>query len=281
MNPFETIRSEADSRILIASHRGICGGNIPPNTLEAFEIGLRSGADIIECDITKLKDGTLVMFHPGTELECTSLPRNTVETMTWDELKTHHLHSLCRARTQYPFYTLDDTLEFLKDRCYINLDKCWMNLPEIVQTVRRHKMEEQCLLKSDPEERYLQAVEEVAPDIAYMPVYRGKDIWTDDLLKRNIRFWGAELVFPNPDNELASDAYIKKMRSLGKRLWINAIVFNFKTVLSGGHTDDLALTTDPDDHWGWFADRYDIIQTDWPYLLREYLIKSGKYQKNR
>lgn len=56
--------------------------------------------------------------------------------------------------TDTPVYSLDDTLEFLKGRCYINLDKCWTCLPEIMKTVRRHKIEEQILLKSDPKEKY-------------------------------------------------------------------------------------------------------------------------------
>ena len=74
--------------------------------------------------------------------------------------------------------------------------------------------------------------------------------------------------------------YIEKMHKLGKKLWINAIVFDHKRVLAGGHTVVLAMIENPDDHWGWMADKkYDIIQTDWPAQLRYYLEKSGKYNK--
>ncbi len=280
MNDFEKIKAASESRILIASHRGISGGNIPPNTLEAFEAGMRSGADIIECDVQKLADGTLVMFHPWTERESTSMKPGEIGKLTYEELMNHKYYNICKCRTQYGFYTLDEALEYMKGRCYINLDKCWECLPDIMKVVRRHKIEEQILLKSDPEERYLAEVEELAPDVNYMPVYRGKDIWTENILSRNINFFGAELVYEEPDNILSSDEYIEKMHKLGKKLWINAIVFDHKRVLAGGHTDDLAMIGDPDGNWGWMADKgYDIIQTDWPSQLRNYLEKSGKYNK--
>ena len=52
---------------MIAAHRGTAGGNIPCNTLTAYEIALRDGADIIELDVAKSLDGKLFCFHPGME----------------------------------------------------------------------------------------------------------------------------------------------------------------------------------------------------------------------
>ena len=43
--------------VLVAAHRGMSAGNIPPNSIAAFEIALRDGADILEMDL--LSDGTL------------------------------------------------------------------------------------------------------------------------------------------------------------------------------------------------------------------------------
>ena len=37
MKDFNSIRREENNRILIAAHRGACGGNIPCNTMTAFE----------------------------------------------------------------------------------------------------------------------------------------------------------------------------------------------------------------------------------------------------
>ncbi|MBQ3865887.1 MAG: glycerophosphodiester phosphodiesterase, partial [Clostridia bacterium] len=55
------------SRILIAAHRGACGGNVPCNTTPAFECALAQKADIIELDVSRSKDGKLFVFHPKLE----------------------------------------------------------------------------------------------------------------------------------------------------------------------------------------------------------------------
>ena len=68
MKDFNSIRQEEASRILVAAHRGACGGNIPCNTMTAFETALRQGADILEMDVERAADGTLFIFHEGKEL---------------------------------------------------------------------------------------------------------------------------------------------------------------------------------------------------------------------
>ena len=35
--------------VLVAAHRGTSGGNIPPNSIAAFDIALKEGADILVC----------------------------------------------------------------------------------------------------------------------------------------------------------------------------------------------------------------------------------------
>lgn len=39
-------------KVLIAAHRGTCGGNIIQNTALAYECALAHGADMIEIDVT-------------------------------------------------------------------------------------------------------------------------------------------------------------------------------------------------------------------------------------
>ena len=61
------IREKAKKHILIAAHRGTAGGNLPCNTLAAYEAALRQGADIVELDVSRSADGELFVFHPGME----------------------------------------------------------------------------------------------------------------------------------------------------------------------------------------------------------------------
>ena len=53
------------NRALIAAHRGASGGNIPCNTLAAYEIALRQGADIVEIDVAISAEGGHYVFHPA------------------------------------------------------------------------------------------------------------------------------------------------------------------------------------------------------------------------
>ena len=61
------LKRDAFARTLVTAHRGVWGGNIPCNTLDAFEVALVQGADMIELDVAHSADGELFVFHPGME----------------------------------------------------------------------------------------------------------------------------------------------------------------------------------------------------------------------
>jgi glycerophosphoryl diester phosphodiesterase len=56
---------------LIIGHRGAMG-HAPENTSASFALGLRLGADAVECDVHLSKDGRLVVMHDETLDRCTS-----------------------------------------------------------------------------------------------------------------------------------------------------------------------------------------------------------------
>lgn len=64
---FDLVR-DARQKTLLVAHRGISGGNIPCNTIAAFDAALADGADMIELDVSRSLDGTLYVFHGGCEL---------------------------------------------------------------------------------------------------------------------------------------------------------------------------------------------------------------------
>ena len=79
---FET----AQDHIVITAHRGVSGGNIPCNTITAYEIALKQGADMIEVDLNKSSDGVLIIFHPDMEPNHLGLNRKLPE-MTYEEIR--------------------------------------------------------------------------------------------------------------------------------------------------------------------------------------------------
>lgn len=265
-------RRIGSGRPLIAAHRGTEGMNIPCNTLEAYTIALRQGADIIETDVAKTADGELIIFHTGTEDRQFNDKSIDVTKLTAAEVRALPLHGSNLGSTQYHVPTLDEALETLKGKCLINLDRSWDIWEDVLKVVDRHTMREQILLKSAPGKKYYDFLEECAPDVAYLPILSHTlDGW-EEAEHRAFRLAGAELVFKTEDSPLCQPEFFQRMHQAGRVAWGNAIVFDYRTVLAGGHTDDQAVLGDLDGGWGWFVDQgFDIIQTDWTRELALYL----------
>ena len=84
------------------------------------------------------------------------------------------------------------------------------------------------------------------------------------------------MLFASDGERLASREYVEWAHGLGLRLWVNSILYDYRVELAGGHSDDASLTGSPDIGWGWLIDRgFDIIQTDWPGMLRDYIVARG------
>ena len=50
---------------LVIAHRG-ASAYAPENTMPAFELAVRQGADMLELDVLRSADGALVVFHDDT-----------------------------------------------------------------------------------------------------------------------------------------------------------------------------------------------------------------------
>lgn len=257
---FDLKESAAKKRLVVA-HRGVWGGNIPCNTLPAFETALRQGADMIELDIDATLDGKLVIFHPKMERGFLGFG-DSIHRYPWSFVKELRYLNYDATPTQFGLLTLDEALEALHGRCYINADKFWLHPREIADTIRRHNMEDQILVKTSARSDYLDIIEQFCPDIQYMAIVKNENE-IEAARQRKIRYVGTEVLFDRDDSVLASPAFVKRQHDMGLLVWCNAIVYNYRTVLAGGHSDDLAAMGDMEGSYGWIADRdFDFIQTD-------------------
>ena len=75
------------------AHRG-ASEYAPENTLSSFYLGLLQGANGIETDVQKTKDGVLVLFHDDT-LDRVSNKQGKLSDYTWDELKNVKIYGSC------------------------------------------------------------------------------------------------------------------------------------------------------------------------------------------
>ena len=271
---FDLIKSAKDHTIICA-HRGIWGGNIPCNNTIAYDIALSQGADMVEIDVTKSADDELFIFHPC--MERAQLGRDIdIRKMNAAEIKELRYVNYDRAPTAIGLNTLDEVLEHLKGRCFINVDKFGDNPALIIEKIKRHDMKDQIVLKCAPVEKSLAIIEKYAPDIAFLPVIRADNGVHEMLKSREINYVGTELLFDDEKSGVGTPEYRELLRADGKLCWVNTIVYNYKEILSAGHNDDTALSGNPEYGWGWCADNFDIIQTDWVLPLKNYLEKTGR-----
>ena len=271
MNANETIFEQAKTRTLICAHRGVSGGNVPCNTTAGFAGALAQGADVIELDVAKSRDGEFFVFHPGME-HAHLHSRKPIALMKASEVKRRRFVNQDDTKTQFGVERLDDVLDFLKGKCWINVDKFWTDVAGISQVIRRVGVEEQVIVKSGFSQKALEQLKAYAADFLYMPIVRERDDVTQTLLDSGIRCAGAEVLFKTENAPVASDEYIEAMHRKGLLLFVNAIVYDYKEVLSAGHTDDAAVAGAPETGWGWLLDKkFDIIQTDWCGMLKNYM----------
>ncbi len=267
------LKEMADKAVLVAAHRGNWMGNVPCNTSMAFEAALMAGADIIELDVSRSAEGTLYVFHPGTEKHFLHSEK-LIADMTDEEVRQQRLVNTDGAETQYSVPLFDDVLEVLKGRCVINIDKFPHYPQDIICAVRRHNMVDQALVKTNQDEEKYRLMEELAPDFAYMTFAINKDRDSEALTHRSLHYMGTEALFNTEESEFATPEYHKHMHKMGLLTWANAIVFDYKTVHSAGHTDDLYTQGKADEGWGYLAGLgYNMIQTDWPGPCVDYLEK--------
>lgn len=274
------ILEKAKENIIVVAHRGAAGGNIPCNTAASYEIALRQGADMIEVDVSCSADGKLFLFHPGMEKPHLN-KRTNLKHKKLEQIKKLRYVNGDDTPTQFGIASFDDFLEQFKGRCYINIDKFWDNPEKIYETVKSHGMTDQILVKSKISEKVLSVLENLCPELPFMPIVRDVHPEHENLKKSGINYIGAEILFDSETAPVVQDEFFEMMHRDNKLVWVNSIIYDYQEQLSAGHSDDSALTVSEDYGWGWIADKgADFIQTDWTMMLIDYLKRSGKYYKN-
>lgn len=113
-------KSQAGPDVLVASasrsvtcyaHRG-ARSHAPENTLLAFALAFGLGAQAIECDVQRSRDGQLVILHDGT-VDRTTDGTGYVSEMSFRELRTLNAGRRWRTSAQIP--TLEETLALVHE----------------------------------------------------------------------------------------------------------------------------------------------------------------------
>src|SRR6185437_2939645 len=99
-------------RVVCYAHRG-ARGHAPENTLLAFDLAFDLGADGIECDVQRSRDGELVIIHDGT-VNRTTNGVGVVAALSLVDLRALDAGRVWRIPQRIP--TLAETLDLVRRR---------------------------------------------------------------------------------------------------------------------------------------------------------------------
>ncbi|SHG26163.1 glycerophosphodiester phosphodiesterase family protein [Flagellimonas flava] len=259
------LNNSENKEIIVVAHRGDWR-NAPENSLKAIQNCIDMGVDMVEIDIRETKDGHLVLMHDET-IDRTTTGKGFVNDWTLDSLMTLYLKDGLGVPTPHKIPTLEEALRTTKDKILVNLDKSYTIFDKCFQIVQLTETSDQVLIKGAKTRTEVeQEFGLYLDDFNFMPVIRlkknSKEI-VDDYIKHRkpVAF---EFIVSKDTTGLGT--YFNTIRKAGSGVWVNSLWPH----LSGGHDDEKAaidITT-----YQWYLDNnVDIIQTDRPKLLLDYL----------
>ncbi|MCA0031811.1 glycerophosphodiester phosphodiesterase family protein [Mesorhizobium sp. B263B2A] len=286
--------------VMVAAHRAgsmQAGKTLyAENSLAAVQGSIAMGAEIVEVDIRRSKDGEFVVMHDSW-LDRTTTCKGEVVKYTLAELRTCRLViEGTRAVTNETVSTLREMLMATRDRILINLDNKLEvgDLPGMIAVARDLGMADQVIVKENlwNQGRITAAKAAMAAvgGVQFMPIIADDAVHDAGFAEtvdhafapRAIELinWraGAETL-----TETGGPLFSTRMRAAAVRgnwhIWADTYAIAGKPggFLAGGRGDELAVQASlPREAWGFWADRgATIIQTDEPKAAIGWLAANG------
>jgi len=293
----ELIRQKLDdpsAGIFITAHRGCHNASprlglsaAPENSRLALEHCVLLGVDMMELDVRRAADGTLVVIHDDT-VDRTTDGHGQVAAMTVAQLKSLRLKQnfggqMSPQLSEERLQTLAEMLDAARGRIMLNLDIKEDIYAQAIAEASAHGMAREVLVKSFVDERTVGAVAGQAPfaAVAYMPIvgawggrqatHSPADIVARQLAARR-KPVGVELVFLSLEDFRPLQQRVAQARV---RLWANSLT-SVGVISVIGMGGDLEALRTSGKTWGeLFAAGIDTIQTDEPGPLLDYLEREG------
>ena len=270
-----------DGRVMVVAHRA-CWRLGPENSLHAIDECVRLGVDMIEIDVRRSKDGHLVLMHDGTVDRMTD-GSGPIEEMTLAGVQELRLKEGAggddAALTERRVPTLEQALLASKGKILVNLDMKADLYSQSLELLEKTGTTDQVLIKMNalPDESRLRSAKFLGKTY-FMPIIREcrerpQETCSESLSQVVPRYASYdpvayEIVF---QNESYLSEGVESIVEEKARVWVNTLAADH----AAGHVDDQNLA-DPDAHWGHLIDmKVDMIQTDRPELLMQYLESKG------
>lgn len=264
-----------EKQVLICAHRGSWHGNVTQNTTMAYKAAIMQGADIVETDTTASVDGEVFSIHDGVEPRIFGWNRNSAH-LTADQISSFSPLNSLGEPSSHHVQRLEEVLDFVRNGTLINIDRTWRAAGKVPSLLDRYPyMLQQAILKAPLSHReILEQLESHPKKYMFMPIcYSLADV-DAALAYKDLNIVGIELIAFSNEDELFRDEAIRYIHSKNLFTWVNALtltdVGHYKP-LYGDLDDDISILEGPERGWGRLFDKQiDVIQTDWPALVKNY-----------
>ena len=254
--------------VMIAAHRGLWR-IAPENSLPAIEGSIASGAEIVEIDVKRTKDGVLILMHDDSVNRTTNGTGN-VSDLTFSQIQELRLREglggPSAAVTDVQIPTLEQALVATKDRTMINLDKGWDYREAMYDLAVKTGTLRTAIFKSSAPVAEVEAFRAKDANIVYSHV-------VDDGNAASLGEFGDhppaafELIFDRLTDAQIQPAAVAAAHTTS-RIWINTMWKG----LAADYTDEASLIN-PKNGWKPVIERFDgdTLQTDNVAELTRYL----------
>jgi glycerophosphoryl diester phosphodiesterase len=273
-NDITSLRREKTAvNVLVACHRGGLWQKFPENSLEAIQAAIDLGADFIEIDVRKTKDGQLVLMHDRT-LKRTTDGDGQVKDKTLAEIKAFFLKDKTGKVTSYKVPALKEALLLMKGKVFIKMDKYNEESikDEIMAVLNETGTTRQASFRvglqySKLKKNYGDAMK----TLHLFPAVEDDDSAVQHLrpaiqkFKEKINPVVFQAKFKNDTSIVVT--YIGELNKAGYHVW----VMSSRPYFCGGWDDKLSLK-DPSKGWGRLIGAgVTVLETDYPEELIAYL----------
>jgi glycerophosphoryl diester phosphodiesterase len=258
--------------IAIVAHRGCGVGSLVQNTALGVKAALMSGADMVQVDVAASRDGRFFCFHDGMESELLGLNANLQTQSAWEIEQRSYLW---RDRPGRPakVETLNSVLrQFKGSGSIIMVDRSWWRWPTVLTVMDSLKMHDQLVIKCPAWEA--QALEQMRAHphrYPLLPICSTPEEAHAMLDDPDLAVPGVEVITTTQDSPWFDKAVIRDLHARGAFVLVNTETLTTGIDLFGGLDDERAIRVSPEAAWGPMVDLdVDAIQTDWPWLLRDF-----------
>ncbi|WP_242083897.1 glycerophosphodiester phosphodiesterase family protein [Aestuariivivens sediminis] len=264
------LKDSKNNEIIVVAHRADWR-HAPENSLQAIQNCINMGVDMVEIDVRETKDGELVLMHDIT-IDRTTTGQGLVKEWTLDSLKNLFLKDGLGVATPHKIPTLREALILTKDKILVNLDKSYAIFDKCYKIIQETGTQDQVIIKGAKHKSLVQdEFGEYLDKVLFMPVVNLDHPNATEMVNEYMEQDPPEAIeFTAKYDTLQGINRFREYREKGTSVWVNALW----PQLNGGHDDEKAAL-DPS-VYDWYIDHHiDIIQTDRPALLLNYLRSKG------